>query len=115
MSEIVSAAVSGVVAIVVAVMASRWDTRRQTATLKHEVELETLRLREQLRTEYMAESAIHELLVRAEPKRSFDRIRARVGGFDEDELRRLLVRAGALRYEGRGGDELWGLRVRNEL
>jgi hypothetical protein len=36
------------------------------------------------------------------------------GGFSDDDLRQLLVRAGALRFEGSNGDELWGLRERNQ-
>ena len=114
MSGVFSAIVSGLVAIVVAYLAGHWDTRRQTTQLKNDIELQQRRLEEELRTEKMAEAAIRELLIRAEAKRSFTRIKARVGGFEDDELRRLLVRSGALRYEGQGGLELWGLRERNE-
>jgi hypothetical protein len=114
MSQIVTALIAGIVAVVVSLLGARWDNRRQTNQLKSDLELQQLRIKEELRTEYMAEAAIHELLIKAEPKRSFARIQARVGGFEENELRRLLVRAGALRYQASDGTELWGLRDRNE-
>jgi len=31
-----------------------------------------------------------------------------------EELRRLLIRAGAVCFEGKDGVEMWGLRTRNE-
>lgn len=62
----------------------------------------------------MAEEAIRHLLQDERWKlRNFELIKRRVGGFDEEALRQLLVRAGALRFEGEGGEELWGLRERN--
>jgi hypothetical protein len=62
----------------------------------------------------MAEEAIRALLENDRwPKRSFAQIQSRIGGFPENELRQLLVRAGAVRFSGSGDDELWGLRSRN--
>jgi hypothetical protein len=72
------------------------------------------RLRTELRTEFMAEEAIRQLLLHDHWQlRSFDVIRSRIGGFDDDALRQLLVRSGAIRFTGRDGQELWGLRDRN--
>jgi hypothetical protein len=63
----------------------------------------------------MAEEAIRSLLLHDNwRKRSFAAIKAKVGGFSDDELRQLLVRSGALRFEGPEGEELWGLRERNQ-
>jgi hypothetical protein len=73
------------------------------------------KLRTDLRTEFMAEEAVRQLL--NSPKwemRSFDEIRTRLGGFEDNELRKLLVRAGAIRFTGEGGRELWRLREKNE-
>jgi len=73
------------------------------------------KLRADLRTEFMAERAIAELLgCQQWEKRSFDEIRKRIGGFDDEELRKLLVRAGAVRFEGENSKELWGLIQRNK-
>jgi predicted Holliday junction resolvase-like endonuclease len=116
-SSIISAVIAGVVAILVSWLTSARDTRNQTAQLRHEIELQEQRLRTELRTEFMAEEAINQLLRKAEPKRSFERIKARLGdGFSDVELKKMLVRAGALRYVQQDtGDELWGLRDRNEV
>ena len=46
--------------------------------------------------------------------RSFKVIRHHLGGFEEDELRKILVRAGAVRFKSRSGEELWGLVTRNQ-
>ena len=97
------ALVAGAVALVVAAITTLTGFRLQRD-----------RLRVELRTQFMAEEAIRQLLLDERWKlRSFERIKRRVGGFDDDELRQLLVRAGALRFQGRSGEELWGLRQRN--
>jgi hypothetical protein len=63
----------------------------------------------------MAEAAVRQLLLTPRwTMRSFDEIEKKLGGFDGDELRKLLVRAGAIRFEGRDATEYWGLRERNE-
>ena len=45
--------------------------------------------------------------------RGFDEIQKRLGGYEGDELRRILIAAGALKAEGKDGRELWGLISRN--
>ena len=45
--------------------------------------------------------------------RLFSTIKKRVGLNDEKELREMLVRIGAARFDGEGDDELWGLKERN--
>jgi hypothetical protein len=72
------------------------------------------RLREETRTEFMAEQAVITLLQHQRwRRRTFRTIRAAVGGFSDDELRQLLVRAGALRYSYDDETEVWGLISRN--
>jgi hypothetical protein len=72
--------------------------------------------REQRRGEqFTAEAAIKELLEdKRWAKRSFAAIQQRAGGLTDDELRQLLVRAGAERFQSQAGEELWGLRERNK-
>ena len=66
------------------------------------------RLRTELRTEFMAEEAVKKLLRHKKwEKRSFAEIQRRVGGFEDEELRKLLVRAGAVRFYGENGVEFW--------
>ncbi len=76
--------------------------------------LQERRLRTELRTEFMAEQAARNLLENPRwQKRSFAEIQKRLGGFEEEDLRRLLVRAGAVRFYGTDGQELWGLLRRH--
>ncbi len=135
MNDLVVTLVSGVLALLTAVATSVIAYYVQRDRLKTEVDnalslqrdrlgaeldnallLQRERLRTELRTEFMAEEAVRQLLRHPRwPKRSFGEIKRRLGGFDDDELRRLLVRAGAIRFgEKESDDELWGLRERNE-
>jgi hypothetical protein len=71
------------------------------------------RLREEFRLQFQAETVIRKLLMNEKwALRSFDVIKHHIGGFDDDELRRLLVRAGAVRFSPGGGMEMWGLYER---
>lgn len=80
----------------------------QERRLRRDFELD----RDRLRTEFMAEQVARKLLESEKwKKRSFKEIKKRLGGFEDDELRKILVRAGAVRFEG--DDELWGLLSRN--
>ena len=73
------------------------------------------RLRTELRTEFMAEQAAKALLETERwKKRSFAEIKKRLAGFGDDYLRKILVRAGAVRFEASDGGELWGLISRNK-
>lgn len=95
----------------------RADAVSQAQQLQEAFRLQEERLRAELRTEFMAESAIQQLLSEAQKQRSFEAIDRRIGGFEEDELRKLLVRSGPVRFYRQESDrtktELWGLRTRN--
>jgi len=74
------------------------------------------RLRREFQTEFMAEKAVKKLLMHANWKqRSFDEIAKKLGGFEGEELRKLLVRSGAVRFQSKDNTELWGLMSRNEV
>lgn len=74
------------------------------------------KLRTEMRTEFMAERAVNLLLNHPNWKmRSYDVIKSKIAGFEENELRKILVRAGAVQFcRKRDGKELWGLIERNE-
>lgn len=64
------------------------------------------------KTEYMAEhTARHFLNHKAYTDRSFETLKQHLGGFSDDELRKILVRAGAIRIfrDGNPEDEWWRL------
>ena len=73
------------------------------------------RIKKELKTEFMAEKVVVSLLTHEKWKqRSFDAIKKRLGGFQDDELRKILVRAGAVCFQGQEDEELWGLIEKNE-
>ena len=62
----------------------------------------------------MAEQVARQLLETREAKRTFTAIKARLGGFSDENLRQILVRAGAIRFERKKDEaEMWGLLHRN--
>jgi hypothetical protein len=62
----------------------------------------------------MADNAVTQLLKSPNwEKRTFAEIKRRIGGFEDDELRQILVRCGAIRFGEEGEPELWGLISRN--
>ncbi len=76
------------------------------------------KLKSELRTEFMAEQVAKALLENEKwKKRSFAEIQKRLGGFEDNDLRRILVRAGAVRFlvkdENDKEKEMWGLLSRN--
>lgn len=65
------------------------------------------------KTEFMAENTVkHFLSHKSYTDRSFETIKKHVGGFDDDDLRKILVRAGAIRNYRDDGSEWWRLLSR---
>lgn len=73
-----------------------------------------LKLRqEEFKTDFMAEStARHFLNHKTFTDRSFETLKNHLGGFEEEELRKILVRAGAIRTYRQDGSEWWRLLSR---
>jgi hypothetical protein len=70
-------------------------------------------LQEQHKTEFMAETtARHFLSHKAFTDRSFETLKSHLGGFEDDELRKILVRAGAMRIYREDSSEWWRLLSR---
>jgi hypothetical protein len=66
--------------------------------------------REHHRTEFMAEETARALLShKGFTDRSFETLQRHLGGFQNDELRKILVRAGAMRVYREDGSEWWRL------
>jgi len=71
--------------------------------------------REQHRTEFMAEETARALLShKGFTDRSFETLQRHLGGFADDELRKILVRAGAIRIYRDDDSEWWRLVSRME-
>jgi hypothetical protein len=67
------------------------------------------RISHEFRLQFRAETVIRKLLMNDEWElRSFKVIKHHIGGFEDDELRQLLVRSGAVRFTAKG-EEMWGL------
>jgi hypothetical protein len=85
----------------------------QRNKLEEELRTQRARLAAEYATEDSAESAIRHLLeLHHLPYRTFPMIRHHIGGFQANELRKLLVRSGAVRFMAADGTELWALRDR---
>ncbi|MBZ0328114.1 MAG: hypothetical protein K8F54_10950 [Altibacter sp.] len=70
-------------------------------------------LQQEHKTEFMAEStAKHFLNHKSYTDRSFETLQKHLGGFDDEELRKILVRAGAIRTYRDDGTEWWRLLSR---
>ena len=114
---ILVAAVTAGASLLVAVLTA-FEQRRKFATelnfQRVKFEQELVAQRAQLQTEHAIELSVekalqHMLSIYELPYRSFQMIRHHIGGFDANELRRLLVRAGAVRFMAADGAELWAL------
>ncbi|REE01529.1 hypothetical protein [Marinoscillum furvescens] len=73
-----------------------------------------LKLRQQQdKTDFMAETTTHHFLShKSFTDRSFESLQKHLGGFSDDELRKILVRAGAIRTYRKDGSEWWRLLSR---
>ncbi len=115
--KIVVAVIGGLSGVATAIVVAVIGFYVQSRKLQQEFE----RDREGIRTEFMAEQVVRQLLEHKDhTKRKFKAIERRLGGYDEnkDDLRRLLIRAGAVRFVGKSDTgeknvEYWGLLSRN--
>ncbi|MEO0496123.1 MAG: hypothetical protein AAF141_01960, partial [Pseudomonadota bacterium] len=94
------AAISAMIAFVVAYYASRGAENRLKE--KYERELSPQKLARQV------------LLAKRSKSLPFAVLQAHFGGLDDNQLRRALLAAGALRFKAEDGSEEWGLISRNK-
>lgn len=106
MTETIIAAGAGILGTIVGGIITFLIQREQ---LKNELQ----KIRLENRTEFQAEqTALHFLSHAGYTDRSFETLKNHLGGFDDDELRRILVRAGAIRTFREDGSEWWRLLSR---
>ena len=112
---LISAFMGSFATLLVALLTLRAQEERSKAELlfqrmkfEEELRAQKARLETEFATEESAEAAIRHLLeLHHLPYRSFPMIRHHIGGFEANELRRLLVRAGAVRFMAADGTGLW--------
>lgn len=76
------------------------------------------KLKREFLTEYKSEDLARKLLNHPNFRlRTFATIQHHIGGFEDNELRQILVRAGAVRFKDTENTEIWGLveKVEKEL
>ena len=84
-----------------------WWLQKDRAAANFRIALEAVK------TEHMAEKTVqHYLNHKGYRDRSFEHLSKRLGGFEGNELRKILVRAGAVRYIRPDGSEWWRLLSR---
>ncbi|GAA3059815.1 hypothetical protein GCM10010520_05330 [Rhizobium viscosum] len=102
-----AAVVAAIVAAFISLITSFITSRVALASIKRKAEFD-------FRTEFSAERAIIALLmIETQSTRTWNIIRETIGGFGDDELKKLLVRSGAIRMIGPNQEERWGLLDRN--
>lgn len=81
-----------------------WGTAKATLRFNRE------KLRREFQLEFATEAAIKSLLSDGDYKmRSFTKIKHHLPGFGDDDLRRHLIRAGAVCFTSETDSEMWGL------
>lgn len=106
MTDIIVTASAGILGTIVGGLVTYFT---QKAQLRNEI----LKIREENRTEFQAEQTVmHFLSHKNYTDRSFDTLKKHLGGFEDDELRKILVRAGAIRTYRDDGSEWWRLLSR---
>jgi len=98
-----TAGLFGILGVIVGGLISWWLQKDRAST--------DLRIAlESIKTEHMAEeTALYYLNHKGYTDRSFELLQKRLGGFGENELRKILVRAGAVRYIRKDDTEWWRL------
>ena len=121
-ASVIAAAITALAIFITQERRLKKDFEMQNIKFKNEFEMMEKKFkkdfeldRDRIRTEFMAEQVAKKLLNLRERKRSFNAIKKRLGGFEDNELRQILVRSGAIRFEAKsGGEEFWGLLENNE-
>ena len=106
MTETIIAASAGIIGTLVGGLVTYLTQRAQ---LRNEL----AKIREENKIEFQAEqTALHFLSHKSYTDRSFETLKKHLGGFEDNELRKILVRAGAIRTYREDGSEWWRLLSR---
>ncbi|BCH27963.1 hypothetical protein [Mesorhizobium sp. L-8-3] len=100
--------------ILVAIISSILAYIASERSLRHQIDSFEKKIRRDYQLEFATEAAARKLLLSPDwSLRSFGEIKKRLHGLDDDEVRKVLIRSGALCFRGTDDQELWGLIERN--
>jgi hypothetical protein len=123
--EAVAAVIAGAVTLIgslITLAIANRQLRNSETQLRQEAmqaakthQLSEEKLRREYQLEFAAERVARALLEDARwEQRTFETIKRHLGGFADDDLRKLLVRSGAIRFYSVSSNEIWGLLDRNK-
>ncbi|WP_436516391.1 hypothetical protein [Ekhidna sp. To15] len=124
MSEtvITSIITSGIIALLSGLITYIIQERKlqaEKSKIREQFDLEREKLEEQYKTERSADAALSKFLRHVKfRRRSFSFIKSKMGGFEDEELRRMLIRNGAIRsYEKKANKniEWWELLEQSKV
>ncbi|WP_101757262.1 hypothetical protein [Oceanicoccus sp. KOV_DT_Chl] len=110
MGVFISALISALIALIV----SRRNSDAAENRFKTELEQAERKLRSEFALEHSLENAIQTLMSKGFALRSFSLIRHHIRGFEDDELKQLLVKSGCICFKVIKGKEYWGLLSEND-
>ena len=108
--ELIAVVISGLVAFAVA----KYNSHASEKKLQFELKQAEERLQQEFSVEYSAEAAIRALMSKGFALRSFNLIKHHIRGFDDSELKKLLLSSGCICFRVIDGKEFWGLLSENE-
>lgn len=104
---LITAVLTSLISAFIAVYIARKRTEK-------EVSLTEQKLRHEYKTDFKVESAVRKLMQKGFALRSFSLIKYHIRGFEDDELKQLLLRSGCICFRVIKGVEYWGLLEENE-
>ena len=104
---LITAVITSLISALIAVYIARKQTEK-------EISLTEQKLRHEYKTEFTVETAVRKLMQKGFALRSFSLIKHHVRGFEDDELKQLLLRSGCICFRVIKGIEYWGLLEENE-
>lgn len=110
LATILASLVSALIALVVA----RRNSDAAEYRLKQELQHSEARLRNEFAMEHTLERAVRTLMEKGFALRSLSLISFHLRGFDDDQLRQLLIRSGCICFKVIRGVEYWGLLEENK-
>lgn len=107
-TSVITSAIVAIISGLITYIIQERKLQAEKSKIQEQFDLEREKLEEQYKTERRADTALSKFLNHVKfTRRSFSYIREKMGGFEEDELRKMLVRNGAIRsYSEKKGKKI---------